>query len=86
MYCLNKQKMMLFSRYAKVKVEDKLTISLEKLQKYNVKTNYWFKYPKVEISQMIADRNFLKAVSYDDDILVVRYSLFDYIYNHYKKI
>ncbi len=70
-----------------IKVEDKLTISLEKLQKYNVKTNYWFKYPKVEISQMIViDRNFLKAVSYDDDILVVRYSLFDYIYNHYKKI
>ncbi len=70
-----------------VKVEEKLTIALEKLQKYNVKTSYWFKYPEVEIGQIITiNRSYLKAVSYSDDILVVKYRLFDYIYNHYKAI
>lgn len=72
---------------AEIKVEDVITITLEKLQELEVKTSYKFKYPKVEISQMITiDINYLSVDNYKEDTLIFKYSLYDYIYNHYQKV
>ncbi|MDI9540869.1 MAG: hypothetical protein QM204_05295 [Bacillota bacterium] len=69
------------------KIENCLTITLEKLQKSNFKTQYRFKYPTIEISQMITiNRNYLIVDSYHNDTLIVKYNLFDYIYNYYKEM
>ncbi|MGI6607898.1 MAG: hypothetical protein ACOX1F_02805 [Erysipelotrichaceae bacterium] len=68
-------------------VEDMITIPLEKIQELNVKTEYKFKYPAIEISPMfVIDKNYLMIDSYHNDKLVVKYRLFDYIYDYYENL
>jgi len=70
-----------------IKIEKLLTVTLEKLQQLNVNTHYKFRYPKIEISQMITiDNDYLTIDSYDNDTLTIKYNLFDYIYDYYKFI